>query len=46
MIDVIVYKPSPYGLVLIHDKPLGFIIYRIKQERVCLLYEFMAIHVI
>ena len=23
MIDVIVYKPSPYGLVFIHDKPLG-----------------------
>ena len=23
MFDVIVYKPSPYGLVFIHDKPLG-----------------------
>ena len=23
IIDVIVYKPSPYGLVFIHDKPLG-----------------------
>ena len=22
MVDVIVYKPSPYGLVFIHDKPL------------------------
>ena len=32
MIDVIVYKPSPHGLVSIHDKPLGFIIYHIKHE--------------
>ena len=39
MIDVIVYKPSPYGLVLIHDKPLGFIIYRIKHERVYMSYK-------
>ena len=23
MIDVIVYNPSPYGLVFIHDKLLG-----------------------
>ena len=23
MVDVIVYKPLPYGLVFIHDKPLG-----------------------
>ena len=38
MVDVIVYKPSPYGLVFIHDKPLGlrlgFIIYHVKHERV------------
>ena len=38
MTDVIVYKPSPYELVFIHDKllglRLGFIIYRIKHERV------------
>ena len=38
MIDVIVYKPSPYGLVFIHDKPLGFIIYHIKHERVYVSY--------
>ena len=23
MVDVIVHKPSPYGLVFLHDKPLG-----------------------
>ena len=34
MVDVIVYKPSPYGLVFIHEKPLGFIIYHIKHEQV------------
>ena len=39
MIDVIVYKPSPYGLVFIHDKPLGFIIYHIKHERVYVSYK-------
>ena len=39
MIDVIVYKPSPYGLVLIYDKPLGFIIYHIKHERVDVSYN-------
>ena len=32
MIDMIVYKPSPYGLVFTHDKTLGFIIYNIKHE--------------
>ena len=37
MADVIVYKSSPYGLVFIHDKPLGFIIYHIKHERVYVL---------
>ena len=39
MVDVIVYKPSPYGLVFIHDKPLGFIIYHIKHERVYVSYN-------
>ena len=34
MTHVIVYKPSPYGLVFIHDKPLGFIIYQTKHDRV------------
>ena len=38
MVDVIVYKPSPNGLVFIHDKPLGFMIYHIKHERVCVSY--------
>ena len=39
MIDVIVYKPSPYGLMFIHDNTLGFIIYHIKQERVYVSYK-------
>ena len=39
MIDVIVYKPSPYGLVFIHDKPLEFIIYHIKHERIYVSYN-------
>ena len=39
MIDVIVYKPSPYGLVFIHDKSLGFIIYHIKHERAYVSYS-------
>ena len=39
MVDVIVYKPSPYGLVFIHDKPLGFIIYHIKHGRVYVSYN-------
>ena len=38
MIDVIVNKPSPYGLVFIHDKSLGFIIYHIKHERAYVSY--------
>ena len=38
MIDVIVYKPSPYGLVFIDDKSLGFIIYHIKHERAYVSY--------
>ena len=38
MIDVIVCKPSPYGLVFIHDKLIGFIIYHIKHERVYVSY--------
>ena len=38
MIDVILYKPSPYGLVFIHDKSLGFIIYNIKHERAYVSY--------
>ena len=42
MVDVLVYKPSLYGLVFIHDKllglyALGFIIYHIKHERVYVL---------
>ena len=45
MIDVIVYKLSPYELVFIHDKPLGvrpvFIIYHIKHERVYVSYKFV-----
>ena len=35
MIDVIVYKPSPYGLVFIHDKLLGLrprVYYHIKHK--------------
>ena len=39
MVDVIVYKPSPYGLVFIHDKTLGFIIYHTKHARVCVFYK-------
>ena len=46
MIDVMVYKPSPYGLVFIHDKSiapsgyaLGFIIYHIKHERAYVSYK-------
>ena len=43
MVDVIVYKPSPYGLVFIHDKSLGLhlglIIYNIKHERVYVSYS-------
>ena len=39
MIDVIVHKPSPYGLEFIHDKPLGFIIYHIKHDRVNVSYS-------
>ena len=42
MVDVIVYKFSPYGLVFIHDNSLGyalgFIIYHIKHERVFVSY--------
>ena len=38
MIDVILYKPSPYGLVFVHDKSLGIIIYHIKHERVYVSY--------
>ena len=41
MIDVIVYKPLPYELVFINDKPpgyaLGFIIYHTKNVRVYVL---------
>ena len=33
MVDVIVYKPSPYGLV--------FIIYHIKHERVYVSYRYI-----
>ena len=46
MIDVIVYKPSPYGIVFIHimiepsGYALGFIIYHIKHERVNVSYIF------
>ena len=39
MVDVIVYKPSPYGFVFIHDKTLGLIIYHIKNERVYVSYK-------
>ena len=39
MVDVIVYKPSPYALVFTHDKPIGFIIYHIKHERVYVSYK-------
>ena len=40
MIDVILYKPSPYGLVFIHDKSLGlFIIYHVKHEQVYVSYS-------
>ena len=39
MIEVIVYKPSPYGLVFIHDKPLGFIIYHTQHARVYVSYK-------
>ena len=39
MIDVILYKPSTYGLVFIHDKPLGFIIFHIKHERAYVSYN-------
>ena len=43
MVDVIVYKPSPYGLVFKYDNPLGyalgFIIYHIKHGRVYVSYK-------
>ena len=39
MVDVIAYKLSHYGLVFIHDKPLGLIIYHIKHERVYVSYK-------
>ena len=42
MFDVIVYKPSPYGLVFIQDKTLGFIIYHIKHERVYVSYNVLS----
>ena len=43
MVDVIVYKPSPYGLVFIYminplGYALGFIIYHTKHERVYVSY--------
>ena len=43
MVDVIVYKPSPYGLVFIYminplSYALGFIIYHTKHERVYVSY--------
>ena len=38
-LDVIVYKSSPCGFMFIHDKPLGFIIYHIKHERVYVSYN-------
>ena len=41
MVDVIVYKRSPYGLVFIHDKSLGFIIYHTKHERVYVSYNIL-----
>ena len=37
MVDVMVYKPSPYGLEFIHDKP-GFIIYHTQRVRVYVSY--------
>ena len=40
MIDVIVYKPSPYGLVFINNKLFWFIIYHIKQKQVYVSYIF------
>ena len=47
MVDVIVYKPPPYGIVLIHDKPLGlrprvYIIYHIKYARVYVSYNYLT----
>ena len=41
MVDVKVYKPSLYGLVFIHDKPFGLIIYHIKHERVYVSFKFV-----
>ena len=34
MIDMIMYKPSPYGLVFLHDKPLGLRtqVYRLSHQ--------------
>ena len=44
MIDVILYKPSPYGLVFIHDKYLGLgpRVYHILHQTwagLCVLYK-------
>ena len=48
MIDVMVYKPSPNRLVFINDKPLGFIIYYINDERgyvfKCTIWFVLIIH--
>ena len=38
MVDAIVYKHEPYGLVFIHDKSL---IYHIKHERVYVSYNLL-----
>ena len=44
MVDVIVYKPSPYGLVFIHDKSLGLRpqVYHLSHQTcagLCVLYS-------
>ena len=47
VVDVIVYKPSPYGLGLYMINPsgyaLGFIIYHIEQTRVYVSFIFKTI---
>ena len=45
MIDVILYKPSPYWLVFIHDKSLGFITYHIKHERAYVSYIWLEAYI-
>ena len=51
MVDVIVYKPSPYGLVFMHDKPLGLRprVYHLSHQTwvgLCVLYIVTLLEII